>query len=120
VSPVGPKIPQQGDAARIEQLASGLKKEHGAYGDLVQRTPAGRPEGTTGIPAPRSSQEFVVPDEHKSLGDDLADKTAAVQFWELWMQRFPGPKAEFNLAQAEADRQDAEEAYYSGTPNFET
>lgn len=115
-----PKVPQQGDAARIQQLASGLKRENGTYGAVVQRTPAGRPVGTGGTPAPRESQQFQVPPEHQSLAGKLAEAEAARQFWETWAQRYPGPNAQFYLQQAESDAQEAMEAFYGATPNFET
>jgi len=118
-----PKIPQQGDAQRLAQVASGLKREGGTYGAVVQRNPTGRPQGSTGTPAPRASkapQQFQVPPEHEALGASLAEAESTRVFWEQWIQKFPGPNSEYYLEMATAAAEKAKEDYYTGTPNFET
>lgn len=116
MSPV-PRVPQRGDAARLQQLASGLKQEHGTYGAVVQRNEPGRPTGSGQAQQPQ--REFAVPQEHIAVGDEMAQAIAAVQFWTTWAQRFPGPEAELALSQAEYDAQRLQEQYFTATPNFE-
>jgi hypothetical protein len=116
-----PQVPQQGDAARLQQLSSGLKKEHGTYGAVVQRTQPGRPAGTTGTPAPRASQaqqDASVDPAHLPVMQQAAQAEASRQFWTQWAQQFPGPNADYYLQQAEAMAQQAHESLYSATPNF--
>lgn len=120
MSPV-PKVPQYGDAARLQQLSSGLKREHGTYGAVVQRNEPGRPTGSTGTSAPRQGQgSFSVPPEHQAMGQAVAAAFDAVQFWQAFYEQYPGPNSQFYLEQAQNDLRQAQEAYYSATPNFET
>jgi len=115
-----PQIPAQGDSARLEQVASGLKQTGGTHGPTVQRTPAGRPPGTGGTPAPRATQQqFEVPPEHQSLMQQAAEAEATRQFWVNWAKQYPGPNSDFYLNQAEALAEQAHEALYTATPNLE-
>ena len=119
-----PKIPQQGDAQRLAQVASGLKREGGTYGAVVQRNPTGRPQGSTGTPAPRASQQqapkFQVSENHQQSFDRVARMEWTRQFWSGMRQRFPDIEWVQDVA-ANADKlaADAAEAAFQSTPNFE-
>jgi hypothetical protein len=114
-----PKTPQYGDAARIEQLSSGLKLEHGTYGALVQRNDTGRPTGSTGTPAPRQSARVEIPAEHKALADDLARADWSRQQLAALAQTSPTPWVQTMLAAAEEEYNNAASSFYTATPNFE-
>lgn len=114
-----PKTPQYGDAARIEQLSSGLKREHGTYGAVVQRNDTGRPTGSTGTPAPRQSGKVEVPEEHKALAVDLATSDWSLQQLTALAQTSPTPYVRAMLAAAQEDFDEAAATFYTATPNFE-
>ena len=115
-----PQIPQQGDAQKLAQVATGLKRTGGTYGPVVQRNPTGRPPGTTGTPAPRQSQEPQVPPEHLTLIDQLARSEAALQQAQQ-VASLPGAGewAQLYLEMAQQARDNAAMALHQGTPNFE-
>ena len=117
-----PQQPQYGDAAKLEQLATGTKQTNGTSGPTIQRTPVGRPEGTTGIPAPRQSGQ----DQMSGVTPELKEKYKAIaqaewvaQFWQMMAQRFPGPRTEYYAAAAERMKAQAAEGVYNSTANFE-
>jgi len=114
-----PKTPVWGDAARIEQLSSGLKLEHGTYGALVQRNDTGRPTGSTGTPAPRQSAQVEIPAEHKALAADLAVSDWSRQQLAALAQTSPTPWVQTMLAAAEEEYDDTATRFYTETPNFE-
>lgn len=114
-----PKTPQYGDAARIEQLASGLKREHGTYGAVVQRNDTGRPTGSTGTPAPRGSAQVEIPLEHKQLAAQLAISDWSLAQLTALAQTSPTPWVEGMLAAAQEEREANAAAFYTATPNFE-
>ena len=113
-----PKLPQQGDMARLEQVASGLKNTGGTHGPVVQRTPAGRPEGTGGTPAPRASQQQdVIRPEHKQVFDGLALAEAERQKWAALAAESPTPWVLGMQQLAERNYQEAATKTYNVIPN---
>jgi hypothetical protein len=114
-----PKTPQYGDAARIEQLSSGLKREHGTYGAVVQRNDTGRPTGSTGTPAPRQSAQVEIPVEHQELAKDLAVSDWSRQQLAALAQTSPTPWVQMMLAAAEEEYAENAATFYQATPNFE-
>ena len=118
-----PKIPMQGDAQRLAQVASGLKREGGTYGAVVQRNPTGRPTGSTGTPAPRASQPqsgpVAVAAPTQQAYRDLAQAEVAKQYWAMMAQRFPGPRTEYYLTRSEKLVDELSKGVYNATPNVE-
>jgi hypothetical protein len=112
-----PKIPAQGDMARLEQLGSGLKQTNGTSGPVIQRTPAGRPQGSGGGQAPK--QQAAVDPAHLAFADRVAQAEATRQFWQQWVQAYPGPNSEYYAAQADIEAQQVHEEFFTATPNFE-
>lgn len=117
-----PKVPIQGDMKRLDQLASGLKKTGGTYGPTVQKTPAGRPAGTTGTPAPRASNAQppvqITPDMEMSA-KEVAIAEWARQYWTEMAAKFPSAWTQLYQQQAEAVAGVVHGTYYNSTPNFE-
>lgn len=118
MSPV-PKTPQYGDAARLEQLATGLKREHGTYGAVVQRNDAGRPTGSTGTPAPRASADLSVPPEHSSLMAEVARAEVVRQQWAAVAASSPTPWVQGMLEVANQNYEKLAAQLHGTTPNFE-
>ena len=114
-----PKQPQYGDAAKLEQLATGTKQTNGTSGPTIQRTPVGRPEGTTGIPAPRESMQPEVRPEHQQVFDDLAQAELVRQQWQQVAAQSPTPWVQGMLALAEQNFQAAAVRAYNVVPNAE-
>jgi hypothetical protein len=118
-----PKLPQHGDAAKIEQLASGLKNTGGTHGPVVQRTPAGRPQGTGGTPAPRASQqqqEFQVPQDHLDVFENLAWVTRTrAELEQSAMAPDAGPYTRFYALLAQRLHDASTETTVQTTPFFE-
>jgi hypothetical protein len=114
-----PKVPLQGDAARIEQLSSGLKREHGTHGAVVQRNDVGRPSTGQQAQAQPMGKAQMVPPEHQQMFNDVAEAEWVRQFWEAYAARFPGTLAEMYRAEAEANVRRVAEGVYQKTPNFE-
>jgi len=114
-----PRNPKQGDAARLQQVASGLKQEHGTHGAVVQRNEPGRPTGSTGTPAPRASQpeQDLIRPEHKALADELRDAEQERQRWRAVAQQSPTPWVMTMLDLAEQDFQVVSTKFYNVTPN---
>lgn len=114
MSPV-PKVPVWGDSQRIQQLASGLKREGGTYGAVVQRNEPGRPTtGQANRPAPAQ-----IPPEHQSLAQELAAAEWSRQKWAQIAQTSPTPWVQGMLAQAEDEYERVAATFYDATPNFE-
>lgn len=113
-----PKIPQQGDAARLQQLASGLKLEHGTYGAVVQRTPAGRPPGG-GVQQAAAPQVSELRPEHKMVFDELAQAEQSRQQWQALAQQSPTPWVQGMLEIADQNYQRAATRAYNVIPNTE-
>ncbi len=117
VSPL-PKTPQQGDAARLEQLETGLKQTGGTHGPVVQKTPAGRPVGTGGTPAPRQSQgQFQISPEQQALFDELAQAEVARQYWSQMASTSPTPWVQTMREIAERNYQLVAAKVFNTTPN---
>ena len=112
-------VPIQGDAKRLEQLASGVKRSGGTFGPVVQRTPAGRPVGTGGTPAPRESkqQNYVNP-EHKPIFDEVARAEWTRQYWERMAQLSPTPWVQGMLSLSERNAETAAAKAYDVVPNM--
>lgn len=114
-----PRTPEYGDAARLDKLASGTKLTHGTYGPEIQRTPAGRPTGTTGTPAPRQGkQEFAVPPQ-KALFDELARAEWVRQSWRQIAASSPTPWVQGMLQVAERNFEEVASRVYNAVPNVE-
>jgi hypothetical protein len=115
-----PRNPAYGDAAKLEQLGNGLKQEHGTYGSLVQRNPVGRPTGSTGVPAPRpSQQQSVIRPEHAALAKELADAEVQRQQWRAAAQASPTPWVLAMADLTEREFQAAATKFYNVSPNVE-
>ena len=116
-----PKLPQQGDMARLEQVASGLKNTGGTHGPVVQRTPPGRPEGTGGTPAPRASkQQTNVPPDHQQMFDSVAKNEWVRQYWNSMVQRYPDIEWVQDIAtRANEQAATSAERAFNATPFFE-
>lgn len=114
-----PQLPQHGDAAKLEQLATGTKQTNGTSGPTIQRTPVGRPEGTTGIPAPRQSAQPVVRPEHQQVFDELAQAELVRQQWAAVASQSPTPWVQGMLNIAEQNYQAAAVRAYNVVPNAE-
>jgi hypothetical protein len=112
-----PKVPAQGDTARLQQLASGLKKENGTYGSLVQRNDVGRPSSPSQGRPTQSAQQ--IPPEHVSLAQDLAKAELVRQQWAVIAAQSPTPWVEGMLAVAETNYQEVASRFYDATPNLE-
>jgi hypothetical protein len=112
-----PKVPAQGDTARLQQLASGLKKENGTYGSLVQRNDVGRPSAPSGG-LPTQSAPDVTP-EHQQAYDEAAQIEWAREYWTMMAERYPGPRTAYYLARAEKLAEETMPRTYESTPNFE-
>jgi len=114
-----PKIPQQGDAQRLAQVASGLKREGGTYGAVVQRNPTGRPQGSTGTPAPRASKQpqVQIPPEHQQLMSELAQAEATRQDWAAMAAQSPTPWVQGMLQVADENYNRLAEQVYAIIPN---
>lgn len=117
-----PKTPQRGDMARLEQLATGLKQQGGTHGPLLQRNEPGRPTGTTGIPAPRESQQAQGPSLPPDLG--LKEREVAIaewsrQYWTRLAAQFPSAYTQLFEQQADAVARIVQQDYYNSTGNFE-
>lgn len=113
-----PKVPQRGDSQRLQQLASGLKLEHGTYGATVQRNPVGRP--SSGGVAPQGESAVPVPEEHVAAARDVAKSEWANQFWAMMAQRFPNdPVVQMYATNAARIAEQSATTYFSQTPNFE-
>jgi len=124
-----PQIPVQGDAKRLAQISSGLKRTGGTYGPVVQRRPTGRPQGTTGTPAPRETQQVQpapqpaqpqLPPEHVAYMDELARSAAALQQAQR-LATLPGAGSwtRLYLQMAQQAHLKAAVALQQNTPNFE-
>jgi hypothetical protein len=106
--------------ARLEQLGSGLKQTNGTSGPVIQRTPAGRPTGSGGTPAPRASNaQQQIPPEHLSLAQELAKAELVRQQWAVIAAQSPTPWVEGMLAVAETNYQEVASRFYDATPNLE-
>jgi hypothetical protein len=114
VSPV-PKVPQYGDAARIEQIASGLKKEHGTYGAVVQRNDPGRPSGA----AQPQAQQAQIPPEHIGMMQRLGELEVVRQQWDALARKSPTPWVIGMRTIAEENYQKLAQQLYAATPNLE-
>jgi len=115
-----PKQPEYGDAAKLEQLATGTKQTNGTSGPVIQRTPAGRPEGTGGTPAPRAgSQQFEVSDEQKGVFSELAQAEMVRQQWQNIAAQSPTPWVQAMREVAERNYQAIAAKVYNVTPNAE-
>ena len=115
-----PKQPEYGDSAKLEQLATGTKQTNGTSGPTIQRTPVGRPEGTTGIPAPRDSQQkFEVSEEQKGVFSELAQAEAVRQQWQALAAQSPTPWVQAMREVAERNYQAIAAKVYNVTPNAE-
>ena len=115
-----PQQPQYGDAAKLEQLSTGTKQTNGTSGPTIQRTPVGRPEGTTGIPAPRESQQkFEVSDEQQAVFEELAQAEAVRQQWQALAAQSPTPWVQAMREVAERNYQAIAAKVYNVTPNAE-
>ncbi len=113
-----PKVPVWGDAQRLEQLGSGLKRQGGTYGPVVQRNPAGRPtEGATAEERP--TQGAGVTDEVKQLYSASAKAEWVRQYWTMMAQRFPGTATEYWAARADLMAKQIHAGTYQATGNFE-
>lgn len=113
-----PRVPQRGDSARLQQLASGLKREHGTYGAVVQRNPVGRPP-SGGTAKPAAPQASVLRPEHKVVFDELAQAEAQRQQWNAVYQTSPTPWVEQMKVMAEKNYQAAAARAYNVIPNQE-
>ena len=114
-----PKLPAYGDAAHLEQLAAGTKQQHGTYGPLVQKNEVGRPS-TGQAPQQQAQQQPVdVDPAHQGLMKQAAEAEAARVFWTQYAQQYPGPNSDYYMQQADALAQQAHEALFTATPNFE-
>ena len=113
-----PQIPAQGDSARLEQVASGLKQTGGTHGPTVQRTPAGRPPGTGGTPAPRATEQNILRPEHKQVFDELAKAEVERQRWAALAAESPTPWVLGMLQIAEEDYARLSEQVYNVIPNM--
>jgi len=112
-----PKVPQQGDAARLTQLASGLKREHGTYGAVVQRNDVGRPTGSGGAQAQDGP---AMPAEHMQGARAVAQAVWTAQFWSGMRERYPDdPRIEMYAANAERLANVRQNEFYASTPNYE-
>lgn len=116
-----PKVPQRGDAARLQQLASGLKMEHGTYGAVVQRNDVGRPTGSGGTPAPRESAQKVPPvsAEQQAMFGELARAELARQYWSALAAQSPTPWIQAMKDIAEQNYRPVAERVYGIIPNQE-
>jgi len=114
-----PQIPAQGDSARLEQVASGLKQTGGTHGPTVQRTPAGRPPGTGGTPAPRATEQNILRPEHKQVFDELAKAEVERQRWAALAAESPTPWVLGMQNLAERTYQEAATKTYNVIPNSE-
>jgi hypothetical protein len=114
-----PKLPQQGDAARLEQVASGLKQTGGTHGPTVQRTPAGRPPGTGVTPTPRATQQNILRPEHKQVFDELAKAEVERQRWAALAAESPTPWVLGMQNLAERTYQEVATKTYNVIPNSE-
>lgn len=111
-----PKLPAYGDAAKLEQLATGTKNVNGTSGPLVQRTPAGRPpEGGT----QEQPQQSVLRPEHKDVFDALAQAEVTRQQWQQVAAQSPTPWVQGMLDIAEKNYQAAAVRAYNVVPNSE-
>jgi len=110
-----PRNPAQGDAAKLGQLATGLKQENGTYGATVQKNLVGRP--STGQ-TPVIGNTPVVSDQHKQMYRNVAETEWTRQFWNLMAQRFPSTRTNFYNTEAEVAARDVAESVYQATPNF--
>jgi hypothetical protein len=113
-----PRVPQRGDAARLQQLASGLKKEHGTYGAVVQRNPVGRPPGEASA-TQAAPQAPALRQEHKTVFDELAQAEMTRQQWRSVAQQSPTPWVQAMLDIAERNYQAAAARAYNIIPNTE-
>lgn len=110
-----PPIQQNGDAGRLEQLSSGLKRQNGTSGPVLQRNPVGRP--ATGQAQPQQQAEIAP--EHQELGVQLAEADWSRRQWTQLAQTSPTPYvlSMKDVADREYDRVASE--FYQMTPNFE-
>jgi hypothetical protein len=111
-----PKVPAYGDANRLTQLASGLKREHGTYGAVVQRNDVGRPTGSGQQQAP----EAAIPGEHMQSARAIAQAEWVNQFWSNMAQKYPdSPLIEMYAANAARIAGEKAQAFQQATPFFE-
>ena len=113
-----PPVQQYGDTTRLEQLSSGLKRTGGTHGPVVQRTPAGRPEGSTTTPQKPQQVTGVGPDVQMAA-KDVATAEWARQYWENLAAQFPSAWTQLYAQQADSVARAVQESYYRSTPNFE-
>jgi hypothetical protein len=110
-------VPAQGDTARLSQLASGLKRENGTYGAIVQRNEPGRP---TGSGKQQAQQAPAMPQEHMDGAKAVAQAEWVRQFWAGMAQRYPdSPLIEMYAANADRLANEKHNSYQSSTPFFE-
>lgn len=115
-----PPTPIQGDAARLEQLSTGLKQSGGTHGPVVQRNPAGRPPGTGGTPAPKQGgQAPQIGPEQQAVFGELAQAEMARQYWNQLAATSPTPWIQTMREISERNYQAAAGKVYNVTPNLE-
>jgi len=118
-----PPIQQNGDAGRLEQLASGLKRQNGTSGPVLQRNPAGRPQGTGGTPAPRASQPQqqgpVLTPDMEMAAREVAIAEWARQYWARLAAQYPSAWTQLYQQQTDSVAGIVHQDYYNSTPNFE-
>ena len=112
-----PPIPQNGDAGRLEQLSSGLKRQNGTYGPVIQRQPAGRP--ATGQAQPQPQTTTVTPDMEMSARE-VAIAEWARQYWAQMAAKYPSAWTQLYQQEADSVAGIIHTGYYNSTPNFET
>jgi hypothetical protein len=111
---------QYGDITKLQKLASGMKRQGGTYGAMVQTGGPGRPP-TSGVPTvPKvAQQQPQVPPEHLSAMQDYAQKQALANQWRALTARpDAGPWINFyaRVAQNQADL--AAQNLKVSTPDF--
>ena len=109
-----PRNPAQGDAAKLGQLATGLKQEHGTYGATVQKNLVGR--SSTGQTKPQ--QQSVLRPEHKQVFDELAKAEVERQRWAALAAESPTPWVLGMQNLAERNYQEAATKTYNVIPNI--
>ena len=108
-----------GDTQKLE----GIKREGGTFGELVQKTPVGRPAAGPTVPVtPVVNQTQAEPEvsaEHQELMEDYARAMKAAQQWGQMAQAADaGPWIQYYAQTAQRQAEEAAVALKSQTPTF--
>lgn len=116
--------PTYGDSQRLESVRKegGTKLTGGTFGDLVQKTPVGRPAAGPMVPVTpvvNQPQGAGVPQEHQAMMEDYATKLKAAQEWaNLASAADAGPVVREWAARAQQQAQEAAMMLKQFTPSF--